>query len=305
MTYLDVPVHARRPVRALLSAFLLLMTASVAAAPERSASLIDCYDDTREMVMRTRADLCQGRPVSEAEAAVIRDRRRVYLKESVEATRNPIILGKRLVSVGGGFFINATGALLTNAHVVKDCGTLVVSRAGGEMSPAQLVASEPGIDLALIRAEAHPARSAVFATEGAPLPDEVAIVGYPNQGLPPLRPLLTPGTVVPSPLDTGRLRPITIQADVRPGNSGGPVLDGSGHVVGVVFAAIDTPAVFKNTGRLVRDIGVAIPNRLALNFLERNGVSPVTAGAKTGIAVNRTQLLDDASQFVARVECWR
>jgi S1-C subfamily serine protease len=281
----------------------LLLATAVQAQPPQAAAAVNCYDEAREMVTRTRPESCQGRQVSDDEAAAIRDRRHSYIKGSLEASQNPIILGKRLMSVGAGFFVNPEGTLLTNAHVVKDCATLIVSRAGGEMYPARLIATEPGVDLALIGTSFHPERSAVFAAADAPLPADVSIIGYPNQGLPPIRPLLTPGTIAPSPIETATPtpRPIAIKADVRPGNSGGPALDESGRVVGVVFAAVDTPAVFKNTGKVVRDVGVAIPNSLSLSFLARNGITPTMAEA----TAKTDHLLDNASLFVARVECWR
>lgn len=280
---------------------LLLTTAEVQAQSAKPPALVNCYDEERAIVRQTRPEDCRGRRVSEEEAAAIRDRRRSYVRESLEANLNPSILGKRLVSIGAGFFVNTEGTLLTNAHVVKDCETLIVSRAGGEMQPARLIATEPTYDLALIGTQDRPNRSAVFAPADELLPVEVSIIGYPNQGLPPLRPLLTLGTIPPSRIETASPRPITIKADVRPGNSGGPALDGAGRVVGVVFAAVDTPAVFERTGRVVRDVGVAIPNSVSLRFLERSGITPQLSGTTT----KRDNLLDDASQFVARIECWR
>ncbi|AFL76089.1 S1 family peptidase [Thiocystis violascens] len=298
MSRLDSPF--RNLLGSLIPVFLLVIV-DVQVQPASASALVNCHDEARGMVSRIRADNCQGRQVTDAEAAAIRDRRRSYVKESFDANLNPTVPGKRLASIGAGFFVDTEGALLTNAHVVKDCGALVVSRPGGEMRPARLIAAEPGIDLALIKTDFRPQRGAVFAPPDALLPTRVSIIGYPNQGLAPLRPLLTAGGISAPNLQTAASRPISIHANVRPGNSGGPALDGAGRVVGVVFAAVDTPAVYKNTGRVVRDVGVAIPNRLSLSFLERSGVSPTT----TGVTAKRDNLLKEANQFVARVECWR
>lgn len=292
--------------RKIMFSILILITLST-SVNANAASLVNCYDQTREMVTRTHPDNCQGRTVNDDEATAIRDRRRAYVQQSLDTDKNPMIVGKRLISIGAGFFVNTEGSLLTNAHVVKDCETLIVSRAGGELLPAHLIATEPKIDLALIGTDFHPKQSAVFAPFNAPLPTSVAIVGYPNQGLPPIRPLLTKGIIAPSKLEmtSATPRPISIQADVRPGNSGGPVLDDFGRVIGVIFAAVDTPAVYKNTGHIVRDIGIAIPNRLSIEFLERNAVTPTIAKTNSVETSKQDHLLDDAGLFVARVECWR
>ncbi|MBK1642078.1 peptidase S1 [Chromatium okenii] len=284
---------------------LLILVEMAISANATAATLINCYDDTREMVTQTSSDNCQGRAISDDEANAIRERRRAYIQNSLKADDNPMIIGKRLISVGAGFFVNVTGAVLTNAHVVKNCDTLIISRAGGEMIPAHITATEPGIDLALITTDFHPEKSAAFAPLDTPLPNTVTIVGYPNQGLPPIRPLRTSGVILPSKLESTSSipRPISIQADVRPGNSGGPALDELGRVIGVIFAAVDTPAVYKHTGRIVRDIGVAIPNHLTFKFLERNSITPTILPAPK--TAEQHSLLDDASLFVARVECWR
>ncbi|MBV5310284.1 MAG: trypsin-like peptidase domain-containing protein [Chromatium okenii] len=293
--------HFQRLLSTLVSAVLLISTHA------NAATLVNCYDQKREMVTRTHPDNCQGQTVGDDEANAIRDRRRAYVQQSIDADKNPIIVGKRLMSIGAGFFVNSEGTLLTNAHVVKNCETLIVSRAGGELLPAHLIAIEPKIDLALVSTDFHPNQIAVFAPLDAPLPTSVAIIGYPNQGLPPIRPLLTQGIIMPSKLEltSATPRPISIQADVRPGNSGGPVLDEFGRVIGVIFAAVDTPAVYKNTGRIVRDIGIAIPNRFSFEFLERNAITPTIMKKITEKTSKQEQILDEAGLFVARVECWR
>ena len=293
--------YAKHGFLALGLALLQTAAGTAYSQPETAPSFVNCYDEAREMVMRTRREDCSGKTVGDAEVAAIRDRRRSYVQESVEAHQNPTIIGKRLSSIGAGFFVDIKGALLTNAHVVKDCTTLTASLAEGGMQPARLIVSDPRIDLALLATDFRPRHSAVFAPSEATLSTEIAIVGYPSQGLPPIRPLLTTGTLVHSQADTPTPRPLTLKADIRPGNSGGPVLDQAGRVVGVVFAAVDTPAVYERTGSVVRDVGVAIPNSLSLGFLERNSITPQIA-TKTDPLAN---LLDDANSYVVRIECWR
>ena len=292
--------HAKHGFFALALALLQMAAGPVYSQPETSPSFVNCYDKAREMVMRTRREDCSGRTVEDAEAAAIRDRRRSYVQESVEAHQNSTIIGKRLSSIGAGFFVDK-GTLLTNAHVVKDCTTLTASLAEGGMQSARLIVSDPRIDLALLATDIRPGHSAVFAPPEAPLSTEIAIVGYPSQGLPPIRPLLTSGTLVHSQADTSTQRPLTLKAEIRPGNSGGPVLDRAGRVVGVVFAAVDTPAVYERTGSVVRDVGVAIPNSLSLGFLERSHISPEIVTRTDPLA----NLLDDANSYVVRIECWR
>lgn len=299
----------QQPILKILLALTVLAAFSpfVSADPREkeaataSPQLINCYDAPRGMVMRMAPNACQGRQVSDAEAAAIRARRRAYVRESLEASRKQAIVGKRLTGIGSGFFVNDRGTLLTSAHVVQHCTTLTVSRPEGAIQPARLLAIDRRIDLALLATDFPSQHHASFAPADAPLPTEIAVVGYPNQGLPPLIPVLTPGVLPPAKASSTNPRPTTIEADVRPGNSGGPLLDYSARVIGVVFAAVDTPAVYQRTGRVVRNVGMAIPNSLILPFLARHDITPATSRAPA----KQKDLLATARNFVSRIECWQ
>ena len=264
--------------------------------------LIHCHDPARELVTRTRPDLCQGRTVSADEAQRIRDRRRDYVKESLTANVSPGVLGKRLIGAGTGFFVDRQGTLLTNAHVVKGCSLLTVSRPEAGTQPAQLRDLDFSLDLALIDTELQPPQTATFAPAHRPMPEEIAILGYPNQGAATLTPTLTKGAIPESGARASAARPLPLKANVQPGNSGGPVLDPAGRVLGVVFAAVDTKRVYQQTGQIVRDVGLAIPNAIALGFLKRNGIQPRIDDSPA--SEPSPDLLETASGYLARIECW-
>jgi S1-C subfamily serine protease len=119
--------------------------------------------------------------------------------------------------------------------------------------------------------------------------------------------LLTPGVLshleeadTRGPIRAPRL---VFKADVRGGNSGGPLLDGSGLVIGIVFAELNSAHYLRATGRTVIDVGFAIPVPSAAQFLARHGVK--LTGAPAGPALDKATLHAEAARHVVRVNCLR
>jgi len=94
-----------------------------------------------------------------------------------------------------------------------------------------------------------------------------------------------------------------MKVDVRRGNSGGPVLDDGGAVVGVVVAKIDTPKHFSRTGELVERVGVAIRNEIVFAFFRHYRVQ--VSRALAAPLQDDEARLRHARAFVAQVGCWR
>ena len=158
---------------------------------------------------------------------------------------------------GTGFIIDGDGDILTNNHVVSGAGKLTVVLADGSRLPAEVVGTDPGSDVAVIRASI-PAGKAAIATLGdsdAIEPGAAAIaIGTPFG----LDHTITAGIVsgVNRDFGTAAGRPMRglIQTDaaINPGNSGGPLLNGAGEVIGIT-TSIESP-VRANVG-----VGFAIP----------------------------------------------
>ncbi len=166
-------------------------------------------------------------------------------------------------ATGTGVVIDAKGDILTNLHVIHSTDRWVVTFWDGSKSEASIVNVQPENDLAVIKAKVAPddLKPATLATTGGLNPgDTVVAVGFPFG----IGPSVSAGVVAglkrefvdPERKDQGGHLTNLIQFDaaVNPGNSGGPLVNRDGEVVGIVTA------LYNPTGQHVfAGMGFAVP----------------------------------------------
>lgn len=147
--------------------------------------------------------------------------------------------GVAYAQYSGTAFVVAPGLLVTNHHVIDGCGAIEVVAADGRR-PATVVDSVEQIDLALLRVYGLRGGVASLRTKSATLLGESATVfGFPLGGALSSTGNFTTGVVSSLRGLRDAAGEIQITAPVQPGNSGGPVLDRSGAVIGVVQSKLD------------------------------------------------------------------
>jgi serine protease Do len=170
---------------------------------------------------------------------------------------------------GSGFIINSSGIVVTNNHVVKDAKTVSVTLSDGETYPAKIIGTDPKTDLAVLKIIAgHPLPYVELGSSASVEPGEwVVAMGNPFG----LGGTVTAGIVSALGRDIGDGpydKFIQIDAPINEGNSGGPLFDQRGQVIGI-NTAILTP-----TGGSV-GIGFAIPSDMV-----KRVVTQLIAGGK-------------------------
>ncbi len=168
-----------------------------------------------------------------------------------------------VLSTGSGFVVSDGGLIVTNAHVVGFSRAVWVTFGDniGEQHEADVIACDASLDLAILQLRTKdklrlkPLSIQSTSVERA---EETALLGYPlgTDGV-------TYNTARISELpETRPDQRLIFDATVNPGNSGGPLVSRSGHVVGVVFAKTS------NT-ELVDSVGLAVPADKLLEFMEQ------------------------------------
>jgi S1-C subfamily serine protease len=147
--------------------------------------------------------------------------------------------GSPITSTGTGFFVTG-GHLVTAEHVVAGASAITISR-GGYLEPATVAVADVGNDLAVLTVADPPGTGLPVATQPAQPGTPAVFVGYPDGGPQQARAATVVGGVAmpTGPWDAAdySLRPAyRLRTLVRPGNSGGPLLDSSGAVIGVIDA---------------------------------------------------------------------
>ena len=130
---------------------------------------------------------------------------------------------------GSGFVIDAGGLILTNAHVVRGTDAVTVGFSDGGSAPGTVVKRDLGRDVALVRVDRKGLR-ALPIRHGEPiLTEKVYAIGSPLG----LSQTVTEGIVSSYRHQENGLDMIQATPAISPGNSGGPLLDGNGNVVGI------------------------------------------------------------------------
>ncbi|MFO1043923.1 MAG: trypsin-like peptidase domain-containing protein [Planctomycetaceae bacterium] len=182
----------------------------------------------------------------------------------------------RVVGNGTGFVVSP-GYILTNRHVVEDADSLVIQDPvkPERMLAAKVLAVSKDLDIALVECRDLKAAPLSLNANSVGRGTEVMALGFPiatvvGKGLKATRGIVTG---LPSE-ETDRMMVLDVQ--VNPGNSGGPLCDRTGSVVGVISAKTIT------TG-FVQSYGLAIPLKDVMPFLNQNlrGFTPVESKSKT------------------------
>jgi serine protease Do len=208
---------------------------------------------------------------------------------------------QEITLTGTGFFV-APNRLLTNNHVVKDCRRTIEIRYPDQPSSSAFVdGQDPTNDLALLHTDLRSISVASFRLNPR-LGEQVASYGFPYSGLLSSTGNFTLGNVSSLTGMGDDTRFLQMSAPIQPGNSGGPLLDTSGNVIGVVVTQLNAIKMMQVGSSIPQNVNFAIQASIVTNFLSVKGISPkVTASTEKPLAASDVAEL--AKTFTVQIYC--
>lgn len=193
-----------------------------------------------------------------------------------------------------------THEVLTNAHVVKDCTDITV-RSSSTFSAAYVVAGDEENDLAVVHSNNSLPTAVSFRQGPVRAGDEVVALGYPLSGVLATTANLSVGNVSALAGMGDDSRFLQISAPVQLGNSGGPLLDASGHLIGIVTAKLNALRLLRATGDIPQNVNFALKTAVVRTFLDSNGIKYQTA--RSVLKLSPADVGEIARPFTVQIKC--
>jgi S1-C subfamily serine protease len=208
------------------------------------------------------------------------------------------------VKAGTGFVVSANGHIVTNNHVIDGCVGDIKGNLTGEAAVVlRIVSNDANNDLALLQAPSTTTFKDFVHIRDRSIRsgDSVVAIGFPYVGM--LTSDFTVTTGIVSSLSGLRndTRFLQISAPVQPGNSGGPLFDTAGQIVGVVTGKVDALRVVASTGTIPENINFAIKTGALRDFLDNSVVPYQTAEPK--VELKTTDIAGNARPYTMLITC--
>ena len=156
-------------------------------------------------------------------------------------------------------------------------------------------------DLAVLQVDFTPTTIFSISSENAQLLQDVFVAGYPFGNALSTSVKVTKGIVSSDRGIGNNTSNMQIDAALQPGNSGGPILDEAGNVVGVAVAKLDLKVSLEEFSAVSDDTNFGIKSSVLKNFLDANGIETLKASTS---AISRTELgkkITDGTLFLSRL----
>lgn len=203
------------------------------------------------------------------------------------------------VSVGTAFFVTNDCHAVTNHHVVHEASEIFLKIGSNEPVKAEIVASDPRNDIAILKGNCSSAPLSLNKIASSLKGQSVFTLGYPLIEVQGQELKASFGHINSDSGIGGDIRMFQIDVPVQPGNSGGPLLDENGHVIGIVTAKLNALYTLDRYGTIPENVNYAMKIDYLLPLLRYSDVKPKLATSH--IAKSAAQTISDSEESVPLV----
>jgi len=166
---------------------------------------------------------------------------------------------KKGYSTGTGFFVSHDGYMVTNFHVIEGAKSVtIISPTEKKEISASIVKTDPANDIAILKVEAQTVGIPLASSFASAKGEDVLTLGFPLIALQGQEQKATFGRINALSGIQNDIRFVQIDVPIQPGNSGGPLLNSRGEVIGVVTATLDQIVTLRATGSLPQSVNYAV-----------------------------------------------
>ena len=202
---------------------------------------------------------------------------------------------------GTGVYVGYSNYIITNYHIVAGSKNINVKFSNGKSYTATMVAKDKSNDVAFLKLNESPeiiASNIVLANSSSVKSgDKVFTIGYPMSNILGDRPRFAEGAISSIYGVDNDPRVFQISVPIQPGNSGGPLFNEKGEVIGITMASLDAANTMQITGAIPQNVNFAIKSSFILNMM---AMVPESLISSTGIVVTPKDS-ESLSNFIEKV----
>ena len=203
-------------------------------------------------------------------------------------------------SSGSGFAVSSDGYVITNNHVIEGCQDVVVHTKQKDI-PMRVITYDTQNDLALLKGNFTPSSVFPLTTNRPELLQDIYVAGYPFGINISTSVKVTKGIISSLTGIGNNFSNIQIDAALQSGNSGGPILDDMGNVVGVAVSKLDAKYMFENFGSIPENTNFGIKSSVVRSVLDSSSVDIPSSNTSVISKSQLGKMITDGTYYIS---CW-
>jgi hypothetical protein len=223
-----------------------------------------------------------------------------YTKSGKNCIENPVDTQVYSAASGSGFAVTPDGYVVTNYHVIKGCTDVYIHDKGDSIL-STIVTFDPNNDIALLKGNFKPKRFYPLSRKSTKLLTEIFVAGHPFGRDISTSVKVTKGIVSSLTGVANNFSNLQIDASLQPGNSGGPIMNNKGNVIGVAVAKLDLDTIVEEYGVVPENVNFGVKANIVINIMESESI-PLPEPNSSVIPMSELgEMITDGTYYLS---CW-